>query len=428
MKKNNINKILKDNLCNYCATCFSVCPSNAIDLKYNEFGYKIIIDNEKCIQCGLCRRVCSGMTIKNYEKKIENSKENYYFGEYLNIYSGYSRNFNNRYNSSSGGLVTQVITYLLEKQLIEGAVLTKFSTTNPLKPKVYYATTIKDVYKSQGSKYSPVPLNSILKELDFNKKIAIVGLPCHIQGIINYCNELEISHSDILKLGLFCSRTNLLKATHKLFELNKVDVNDISSFKYRGNGHPGKFQIKLKEGSIKYINHLDNTYWSKLFKKYYMPYRCWLCSDKTAYYSDISFADDWMVAFTEDKTGTSLLIVRTKNGQAIINKMLDKNLIAVESKNEEYVVLGQSLNFKMNILMRAKIAKFLRKALPDYKGFKFKEEKCSFLNEFSMFIRIGLINSKLLDFVIDLDFGIQKMIDFIFKMKNILKIIIRRKL
>lgn len=427
MNRKNVKEVIENDLCNYCATCTAICSTQALTLGFNENGYEIDLNNDVCVNCGLCLEVCSGKQINNYFKKNEQSKENYYIGEYLSLYSGYSNNFNIRYSGASGGVLTELISYLLANNIVDQVILTKFDSEDPLKPVVFPTNNVEEVMEAQGSKYSPVPLCEILKNLDFSKKYIVVALPCHLQGIANYCALKKIDTSNIIKLGLFCSRTNHLKATKKLLQLNKVNIPDIQSIKYRGNGHPGRFQIDLKNGKKKYICHLDRTYWSNLFKKYYMNYRCWLCPDKTAFYSDISFADDWLVPFHEDKLGCSLVVVRTDTGQNIINRLIEDKKITLNPKDEHYVVHGQALEFKMNIRQRIKIAKFLNKKLPVYKNFNFKKEKNSLINEIFMFFRIIFVKTSLIDTLISIDEFIYKQNEFRKELFQTIKVLIRRK-
>lgn len=47
--------------CVYCGNCSFKCPKGAI-YRAPDRSYKV--DNEKCIGCGLCTKVCSSETIK----------------------------------------------------------------------------------------------------------------------------------------------------------------------------------------------------------------------------------------------------------------------------------------------------------------------------------------------------------------------------
>ena len=58
--ENTIKRIdsLKPEFCTGCGTCFQSCPVNAIDMEYNEEGFLFPVINSKCVNCGLCAKVC----------------------------------------------------------------------------------------------------------------------------------------------------------------------------------------------------------------------------------------------------------------------------------------------------------------------------------------------------------------------------------
>ena len=59
--KSNRNKVtdLANYECSGCSLCVSVCPKNCISMQEDKDGFlKPIIDNETCIDCGLCLKKC----------------------------------------------------------------------------------------------------------------------------------------------------------------------------------------------------------------------------------------------------------------------------------------------------------------------------------------------------------------------------------
>lgn len=54
--------LIKDNLCDFCGTCVSVCPPDAIELKEAEI--KIA---DTCTECKLCVYVCPIETLEFVE-------------------------------------------------------------------------------------------------------------------------------------------------------------------------------------------------------------------------------------------------------------------------------------------------------------------------------------------------------------------------
>lgn len=45
--------------CCACTACYSICPSDAIEMQYDDEGFEYpIIDLHKCIRCNKCIFVC----------------------------------------------------------------------------------------------------------------------------------------------------------------------------------------------------------------------------------------------------------------------------------------------------------------------------------------------------------------------------------
>ena len=52
-------KICEDELCTGCCACLNICPKAAISMVEDNFGFNHpYIDNNICIDCGLCQKVC----------------------------------------------------------------------------------------------------------------------------------------------------------------------------------------------------------------------------------------------------------------------------------------------------------------------------------------------------------------------------------
>lgn len=331
------------------------------------------------------------MTVIRPGKKYPGSEENYYLGEYGKIFSAYATNFQRRFVGSSGGVVTEIVANLLADKVVDQAIMTRFSRENPLQPEGYIVAGLGDLSAGQGSKYSPVPLNSLLGQLDLSKKYAYVGLPCHVQGLDMYLKKIpgDIS-GNFFKIGLFCSRTNTLQATKELLRLNKTGESEIESIRYRGSGHPGYFSIFLKNGKQKKIPHLDPTYWTILFKRYFVQYRCWLCPDKTAFHADISCGDDWSLGLLQDRVGSSSVICRSPAAVHHFERLVARGNLAAVPMRPETLIASQGLPRKTNIAGRKRVASLFKSTLPLYPGYQFKKEPLSLRSELAMLMRIRM--------------------------------------
>ncbi|MEM3438020.1 MAG: Coenzyme F420 hydrogenase/dehydrogenase, beta subunit C-terminal domain, partial [Nitrososphaerales archaeon] len=268
-----------------------------------------------------------------------------------------------RYNSASGGLVTSLLIFALENRIIDGALVTKMNERKPLEPEVFLARTEEEISLASKSKYCPVPVNVALKEiLKEGGRFAVVGLPCHIQGIRKYeIVNKELKEKIVLHLGLFCSNTPSFLATDYILTRARCKKEEIIKIDYRGQGWPGNMRIKFRDGSTLTLT----DYWGTGFGQYFSPIRCIFCIDQTNELADISFGDAWLPdVIKKDKIGTSIVISRTKIGQEILEKATINNIISLNSINRDKVVQSQGNIWsfkKTNLRTRILLLRFFNK-------------------------------------------------------------------
>jgi coenzyme F420 hydrogenase subunit beta len=163
ISKETITKIVRDNLCCGCGTCVVVCPRAAISISVDvrQSVYLPRIDENRCNHCGTCIEVCSGLGIDLNQVSlatIDSKLENPYLGRVTGCYAGYATDYEMRYSSASGGLITALLVYALEHGIIDGAMITTASEKDPLYPYSYIARTREEIVKGRTSRYCPVPV------------------------------------------------------------------------------------------------------------------------------------------------------------------------------------------------------------------------------------------------------------------------------
>ena len=369
MTDNTIFQVVKNGLCTGCGTCIALCPKGAIELTRNENKgiYVPKVNEKECDNCGICFKVCPGHEVDFKQLNLElfgKEPKDVLIGNYLNCYIGHSTDYDTRYNSSSGGLVTQLLIFALEEGIIDGALVTRMKKDNPLEPEPFIARTREEIIEASKSKYCPVPVNIALKEIlesGEGMKFAVVGLPCHIHGIrkAEQINK-KLKEKIVLHIGIFCDHTPNFWGTELLLERMKTKREEVIKLDYRGAGWPGSMKICLKDGEQLQLQ----SYWSFIGLYFFTPLRCLMCSDGVCELADISFGDAWLPELSDDKIGKSIIVSKNKIGEKILQMMKLKNKIEVNKVGAEKVIqsqLGMLYSKKKNLNARRKLFRVVSK-------------------------------------------------------------------
>lgn len=336
-------------LCCGCGTCVGLCRVDAIHMVLNERGvYVPAIEESRRMRCCVCEDVCpwnlNQKELDNFVFGIDRgeSYDGVLLGNYIKTVVGHSTNPKIRWNASSGGLVTTLLVYALEKGWVDGALLTRFNVKT-LEAEPFIAKTREDVLSSAGSKYIVVPAAIKLKDLLKEKgRFAVVGLPCHIQGIRKAeMLDVRLKEKIVLHFGLMCSGSMSTIGTRFLLRALKVKSEEIIDLRYRlklrGGGWPGSFSVKLKDGSSKSIRYVN--YFTVL--RSFVPLHCLVCCDHTNEFSDISFGDAWLKDVKSDHFGASILISRTPAGEQLLNSARSDGVIRLKETKASDIIDSQ---------------------------------------------------------------------------------------
>lgn len=312
------------------------------------------VEEKECLDCGICIESCPGQTVDFQSLCFEifgRQPDDLYIGNYSKCYVGYSKDGQIRYNSSSGGVATQLLITALEKKIIDGALVTKMQKKNPLVPEVFIARTKREIISASGSKYCPVALNIGLKQLlKDNGRFAVIGLPCHIHGIRKAERVLpNLRERIVLRIGLLCSHMVTFNGTHCILKKMGIRKDSVTQLGYRGHGWPGFMSISTKQRS-RYIPLIGfwNAYWHLFSPGFFTPVRCTLCPDQTAELADISVGDAWLPELKHNKVGESIIITRTAVGDEMLEIATSANAIRTIRVEQCKVKQSQlvNLNFK----------------------------------------------------------------------------------
>lgn len=374
-KTTNISYTLYHDLCLGCGICQSACPSNAIDIITNHGRFIPHINDTKCKNdkgCHRCTEVCPGLGVDlkriAQEQFIEtNTKEDKLAGRYLKCFTGYSNNYEIRYHCASGGMVSQFLIYLLEKNYIDGAVVTSFDSQNELLVRSYIAHNQDEILQAKSSKYSPVSLHGMAQAIkqDQGTRFVIVGLPCHIQGFRKLETIDRKFHEKIVGyFSIYCSSGRTFYLTEHIFKERGIRKENLTYFAYRDEGCLGSLVAKQNNNSdCKKSDIYKEKYQSYYhpLRSFFIPRRCLFCIDHYGELGDICFGDIHIKPYMNDKIGINSLVVRTKKWLDLLDEAKREGIITLneisittlnasqkmaakkKGRNEQFITLNRLL-------------------------------------------------------------------------------------
>lgn len=137
-----LSQYIMENICSVehctgCMACYNICHHAAIDMIPTELGDKYpVINNAKCIDCGLCKMTCP-----------ENVQLNYYYP--IHCYAGITLDKKDLMRSSSGGIASLLSEYVIEHNgIVYGCTGDDIFNVHHIR-----ITSKSEIEKLRGSKY-----------------------------------------------------------------------------------------------------------------------------------------------------------------------------------------------------------------------------------------------------------------------------------
>jgi len=376
-KSRELLQIMHSHLCNRCGSCVGL-SDGAIVFKDKEGGY--FPDTISKLSEAKAERIweaCSGKYfnfVKYREKFYSNPAHfHYYVGPYEQMGIGFTNDELIRQNAASGGIITGILIFLLEKGMIDGAVTLRMSSEKPWLTETCIAKSRAEIVESAQSKYCISSVNEILPEISaFKGKLAYVGLPPQVQSI----RKLQAVDDPVVRnikyiFGPFYGNTMHFTAVKSLLRTyGEKDYTQIKKLYFRYGEWPGNMRIEMNSGRIIELK--------KFHANYLIPFHILknslLCTDFTNEFTDISGGDAWAPVYEEKGKGFSMIIARSKQGKHILDAMIKEGWIQFNEISENEAITMHSHGYdlkKRGAFIRIRIRKISGKPVPDY-GYKLK--------------------------------------------------------
>lgn len=327
----NINSESAIRECTSCQMCAAVCGKNAISIYLDADGfYRPIIDENLCVDCGLCTKVCY-----KFEKEIKVFENERLMGTILYGASAKQKDIVSK--TTSGGIAD-----LLAHQLMaEGYKCVGVVYDSRIdKPVDYIASSEEDLSRFRGSKYVQSFTLDAFKEVVKsckNEKYAIFGTPCHIFALDKFLRQRGVRDNCIL-IDLYCHGcpsmniwSKYVKGIRQQFGNSKINnANFRSKIHGWGNFYVG---LDIDGSSTYYSTNKHNEFFDLFFSDLVLNAACNECSLRsTLEYTDIRLGDFWGKQYVLNLKGVSAVSLVNDNAKALFRRIEDE----VDYKEEKY--------------------------------------------------------------------------------------------
>ena len=305
-------EIIEKKYCTGCEACLNVCPHAAIMMVRDHEGFDYpSIYSDKCVDCGLCVKVCP---VLHYEDIADKRK----------IYNDVQKAIAAKTNceewrrvSSSGGVFPAIANYILEHGgVVAGAAFDEHFDVHHV-----IINDKKDLIKVQASKYAQSRIRYIYKEikkyLTDGRLVLFTGMACQIEGLKSYLRKeyFNLYTADLICMGIPSPGVwrGYLDTTFQGESIRHVNFKD-KTYGWR------VFALRIETDRRSFLQkRFDNAFFQCMLKTYSLRPSCFNCpSKKEERLSDFTLADCWgtveEVPQLDDDKGLSSVIVHSSKG------------------------------------------------------------------------------------------------------------------
>lgn len=312
-------KISAKEKCCGCGACYSCCPQKCISLRADNEGFLYpYVDEAKCIDCDLCKKVCPML-----QSKADDTQD-------LEVYIAYASDDDIRRDSSSGGMFSLFAEYVIrENGVVIGAAFDQQFTVHHV---VIESTDRLPILR--GSKYMQSRIENTYQMaknfLDSGRKVLFTGTPCQIEGLNCYLGN---SYDNLITVDILCHGVSSPLVWKKYLSEQETKYGaNVQQIMFRDKKYGWKkyaLLLKFTNGNACFNIFTEDPYMKLFLSDICLRPSCHACPFKNVHRnSDISIGDCWGVQThspeMDDDLGTSVVLVHSLKGRKVFDRVSDR--------------------------------------------------------------------------------------------------------
>lgn len=303
--------------CCGCYACTSICGHDAIKMNIDPMGFAYPeVDVDKCVECGLCERVC----MFQRDDVIESKRP-------FSAYAVRHKDLREVETSRSGAAFIALSDWILDK----GGAIYGAGYGEHFSIKHKRAVDVRSRNEFKGSKYAQSNMSGVYQDIKTDLKegrlVLFSGTPCQTAAVKAFVPK--VLQESLYLIDIICHGVSspavwndyLLYLENKVSQkLVAVDFRDKAKYGWSG----------LHKESFVFEDGVKRTFQYTYYNDLLIRPSCNVCPyTNLSRPSDITIGDFWgwqtaCPTFNEDDKGCSLVLINSLKGEVLFNTMSDQ--------------------------------------------------------------------------------------------------------
>ena len=341
---------LKDNRicprveCTGCLVCEAACNHGAIRVEKDLMGfYYPTKDLSKCVDCGLCVKLCP------------NNNPTLAFNQAQTSFVATATERNEMLTSTSGGVASVLSRYIIRN----GGVVYGCTSEEARHIRHIRIDKEEDVQLLKGSKYVQSDMcgvmRHIMEDLKTGRQILFIGTPCQVAGIKSLTNG---KYDNLITVDFVCHGVPSQQLFNDIvgYEYPQLtETNPKADFRFRDETNHSKYGVKLSttEGKEVFCEKYpkESRYIAGFLGGMYYRESCYQCHyARGERVSDLSLGDYWdreNQYVDMENEGLSMILVNSKKGDILL-KAIEPSLSIKSISKELLQARNAQLRYPMS--------------------------------------------------------------------------------
>ena len=313
---------------------------------------------------------CPGLSIdypKLYKSHHGRHPQNWLTVCMERVRTGYAGDSDIRSRGASGGVITAVLVYLLEQNLVDAVIAVRQGVPTPEEARAVVCRSREEVLACAQSVYIPVSVLDILREFRPGERYAMVCLPDQSAALRVLQQEGVAAARQVrYVVGPYTGTALYPAAIRALLRARGVRADDaITQLRWRAGEWPGYLEVQLASGRVERAK--------KVYYNYLIPFFVTQASlqsmDFANEFADLAVGDAWSPEFEREGGGHSVVVTRTPDMERVVRQMGADGLLVLRDEDPVKAsdMHGHMLDFKKRGgYLRNRWRRLTGRRAPDY--------------------------------------------------------------